>query len=76
MSLDEDLEVLAKYLEENKVPWSNLIGKEASNLATKYGVRGIPTMILVDPTGQVVAVGQKVETLEPQIQELLEIASK
>ena len=72
VSVDEDLEALAKFLDENKVPWTNLVGEEARALATKYEVRGIPTMMLVDKTGQVVAVGNKVETLEPQIQKLLE----
>ena len=74
ISLDDDLEALAKFLAENKVPWANLIGEEAKELATKYEVRGIPTMVLVDQQGQVVAVANKVDTLKPQIKKLLEAA--
>ena len=72
VSLDEDLEALAKYLDENKISWTNLVGPDARELATKYGVRGIPTMMLVDKTGAVINVGNKVEQLEPHIQPLLE----
>ena len=71
VSLDEDLEALAKFLDENKVPWTNLVGEGAREQATKYGVRGIPTMLLVDKEGKVVAVGNKVESLRPRITELL-----
>ena len=71
VSLDKDLEALAKYLDENKVPWTNLVGEGAREQATKYGVRGIPTMLLVDQEGKVVAVGNKVEPLRSRITELL-----
>ncbi len=76
VSVDEDLEALAKYLDENKVPWTNLVGDGARALATKYQVRGIPTLVLVDKTGQVAAVANKVEALESQISKLLETAGQ
>jgi thiol-disulfide isomerase/thioredoxin len=71
ISLDEDLEALSKFLEENKVPWTNVIGQQARDIATKYEVRGIPTMMVVDKEGKVVAVANKVETLKPEIKKLL-----
>ncbi len=71
ISLDEDLEALAKFLKEKKLPWPNLVGEKARQSATKYDVRGIPTMMLIDRKGNVVAVDHKVEALRPQIKKLL-----
>ncbi len=72
VSLDEDLEALAKYLQEHQLPWTNLVGEEARNVASKYAVTGIPTMMLVDREGKVVAVDHHVQSLRPRIKELLE----
>lgn len=71
VSLDEDLEALAKYLEENKVSWTNLIGGEAREAAKRLGIAAIPTMLVVDPDGRVAAVGHKVAELEDKIEQLL-----
>jgi thiol-disulfide isomerase/thioredoxin len=72
VSLDKTPEALAKFLEENPLPWVTLAGEEAIELAGKYGVRGIPTMIVVDREGTVVAASHKLETLTPHIDKLLE----
>ena len=53
------------------MPWVNLVGEGARELATKYEVRGIPTMMLVDKEGKVVAVGNKLEALRPEVKKLL-----
>jgi thiol-disulfide isomerase/thioredoxin len=71
VSLDKDLEALAKFLEENAVPWATLSGEETEPLAAKYGVRGIPTMMLVDKDGKVVAVSHKVADLVAKAEKLL-----
>lgn len=71
VNLDRDKEALAKYLQENALPWANLVGEDASQLATKYGIRGIPAMILIDRSGKVVATGNKVEGLAARAEELL-----
>jgi len=72
ISLDRTEEALAKYLEENAIPWANLTGEEARDMATKHGVRGIPSLVLVDRGGVVVAVNNKVADLTPEIEKLLE----
>jgi thiol-disulfide isomerase/thioredoxin len=71
ISLDKDQEALAQFLEENQIAWDNLAGDETQELATKYGVRGIPTLMLVDRDGKVVGVAHKLDALAPQIEKLL-----
>ncbi len=71
ISLDRDLDALAKYLKENNIPWTNLAGDATQELARKYGVRGIPTMMLIDQAGKVVDVSHNVAQLAPRIEPLL-----
>ncbi|WP_425617795.1 redoxin family protein [Anatilimnocola sp. NA78] len=71
VSVDKDEEALATYLEENEIPWETLAGEAAGELATKYGVRGIPTMMLIDQKGNVVAVAHNVAALAPEAEKLL-----
>ena len=71
ISLDEDQDALADYLEENSIPWTNLAGEETQGLATKYGVRGIPTMMLIDQDGNILGVSHNVAALAPKAKELL-----
>jgi thiol-disulfide isomerase/thioredoxin len=74
VNLDKDPEALAKYLKDNPIPWENLVGEEAADLATKYGVRGIPTMILVDRKGTVTGLSNNLANLAPDIEKLLDEA--
>jgi len=71
ISLDQDLEALAEYLAENNIVWPMLIGAEADELATRYNVRGIPAMLLIDAEGNCVAAGHNLAGLMPQAVELL-----
>jgi thiol-disulfide isomerase/thioredoxin len=66
ISLDRDREELEKYVSEQEVPWINLFDDEAGGahpMATKYGVRAIPTAILVDHEGKVVSMQARGEAL-------------
>lgn len=71
VSLDKDLEAAKNYLKDNQIPWQTLLGEATQELAQTYGVRAIPTMMLVDPQGKIVAVAHNVKSLEPQIEALL-----
>jgi thiol-disulfide isomerase/thioredoxin len=71
ISLDRTAEALAKYLDENEIVWTNVFGEDATKLAERYGVRGIPMMMLVDRQGTVVAAGHQLEPLKAKIMELL-----
>jgi thiol-disulfide isomerase/thioredoxin len=71
VSLDQDQDALAQYLQENQIPWETLAGDETQELAEKYGVRAIPTMMLVDKEGKIVAVTHDLETLALLAEKLL-----
>ncbi|MFM7844166.1 MAG: redoxin family protein [Planctomycetota bacterium] len=72
ISLDADLGALTDFLEKNPLPWTTLAGEGTQELATKYGVRGIPTLMLVDREGKVVAVSHRIEELSAKMEKLLE----
>lgn len=76
VSLDKDLEKLGQFIEDKNVPWENLAGGGTADLAKKYGVRGIPTMMLVDREGKVVGVAHNVAALSQKAKELLEMPAK
>lgn len=71
ISLDKDPDALAHYLETESIPWATLAGDETQALATKYGVRGIPTMMVIDQQGNVAGVAHNVAALTPIIEKLL-----
>ena len=52
ISTDTDREAWLKALEEEQMPWLNLIDESAISKA--YGVSGIPSIFLVDPKGELV----------------------
>ena len=65
------MQVFFTFLQQNPIPWTTLAGEEAQGLATKYGVRGIPTMMLVDRDGKVLAVAHRSADFAAQIEKLL-----
>ncbi len=71
INLDKDQAALAKYLDEQDLPWANVIGEAAQTLSRRYEVRGIPTLMLVDQQGKVVAVSHKSAELESKLEALL-----
>ena len=71
VSLDKDQEALTQYLEENAIAWETLAGDETHVLAEKYGVRGIPTMMLIDKAGKVLAVSHNLAALAPLVEKQL-----
>jgi thiol-disulfide isomerase/thioredoxin len=72
ISLDRDVDAVDKFLQEHEIAWTNVLGEETQQLAKKYGVRGIPTMMLVDREGKVIAIAHQVEKLEDKIKEAIE----
>jgi thiol-disulfide isomerase/thioredoxin len=71
VSLDKDQEALQTYLAENQIPWENLAGDETQELAEKYGVRGIPTMMAIGKDGKILGVSHNVASLVPLIEKAL-----
>jgi thiol-disulfide isomerase/thioredoxin len=71
ISLDKDREALDNFLAENQLPWETLAGDETQDLAEKYSVRGIPTMMVVDKEGKILGVAHQVAALRPIIEKAL-----
>ena len=71
ISLDSDTDKLQDFLQQNDLPWVTLSGDSNQAIATRYGVRGIPTMFLIDKEGKIVAQGHNIGQLEGQIPALL-----
>ncbi len=71
ISLDEDVDALKAFLEANQLPWTTTVGDANQATAEKYGVRGIPTMMLVDREGKIVGVAHSIDKLEKKMEELL-----
>ena len=72
VSLDHDEDALAEYLNDNELPWTHLSGESAAASAQKYGVRGIPSMLLVDQNGKIVSRGRTASDFLGLIKELLD----
>jgi thioredoxin-like negative regulator of GroEL len=56
VSLDKDLMDLKRFLVEKNPPWVVLADEHPSNpqsMASKFGIRAIPTMLLIGKDGQV-----------------------
>jgi thiol-disulfide isomerase/thioredoxin len=76
VSLDQDLDALGKFLDENKLPWVNLIGDKDGDeikfpLAEKYEIQAIPSMFLVGKDGKVIGRDLSEKELEKKLEELL-----
>lgn len=71
VSLDDDLDAVTTFLDEHKIGWETLMGDPARQLAQRCGVRAIPTYLLLDREGNVVAAAHQVEALAPQVAQLL-----
>lgn len=77
INMDRTLEACEKYVSENDLTWTNLIGQKESEMgwdhpiASQYGVMGIPTAILVDQKGKVVSLRARGAELDRLLEELL-----
>jgi peroxiredoxin len=76
VSIDTDKTELEKFLRENSIPWITLFGKEPQTIASKYGVRGVPSMFLIDAEGKILLKANNIAELEPQIKTEIEALEK
>ena len=72
ISLDQDLARLQEFTKSQGMPWPLYFdGRGWSNvISSKYGIRGIPTMWLVDKSGNLADTNAR-ENLEGKIEKLL-----
>lgn len=72
VSLDNDRSALEAFIAEHKVPWIILhereIAKGGHPLAAKYGITGIPTVILIGRDGKVITMDVRGEKLGEQLE--------
>ena len=67
INLDREEDALATFLKNNPLPWTNVIGKDATSVAEKYSIAALPTMMAIGPDGKILAVAHRVEELKPVI---------
>jgi len=72
VSVDDKKEVLAKFLEERKLPWKNISDtvtaeKGGIPLARFFGVSEYPTLMLVGRDGKLIATDFDLKTLEKEL---------
>lgn len=75
ISLDQDLDTLKNFLAEEQITWTNLFDSNSAGwdnpLATRYGVKAIPTCLLVDRQGKVISAAARGAELDRLLAELL-----
>ena len=73
ISLDDDAEALAAFTAKHEIPWSIIHDRRGDEgrppLAERYGITGIPTMILVGRDGLVVSIEARGRRLEELLAE-------
>ncbi|NDC64150.1 MAG: TlpA family protein disulfide reductase [Planctomycetia bacterium] len=79
VSLDEDREALEAFISERKIPWPILFEKSEGEgwrhpLSTYYGIRGIPTVILIGRDGNVITLDARGEKLGERLDALFKDA--
>jgi len=74
VSMDDKAEAWKKAILEDKMPWTQLsdLKGEKNELINYYGIVGIPSNILVDPDGVVVAKNLRGPALQARLAELLD----
>ncbi len=74
ISVDQDLEVLSKFVAEEKPPWTVVADhhpKNQNSMGNKFRIRGIPAFVLVGKDGKVAAVHCRGQSLGQQLAQLL-----
>ena len=73
ISLDRDINKCKQYVADKQMKWHHVIegGQWRTRLARKYGIKSIPTMVLLDPNGVVVE-----PRLRARLHEAIELALK
>jgi uncharacterized DUF497 family protein len=73
MSLDWDTEKARNFLAERSLKWPqvSLGDMDTSAVVKQYGVGSIPTTVLIDARGKIVAMGVSIDQLKEQIRTAL-----
>lgn len=76
ISVDDDKQQVEQFVKENKLPWTVVFdqaaaGEEDKSMATRYGINGIPEIMLVGKDGKVVATEVRGPRLAQELEKLL-----
>ena len=74
ISLDNDEKTLRDYLKKNEIPWRQAFDGQGwdSTVPSIYGIRGIPTMWVIDKDGALISENARGENLEKIIVKALQ----
>lgn len=70
-SLDSSEDAWRRAVEADGMPWTQLLGGMNDKVAGIYGVTGIPSNFLIDPSGKIVVVDLRGERLEEVLSNML-----
>ena len=73
ISLDKDEQALSNFVAKKLIPWPQYFDGQGweNEFATKYGVRAIPEMWLINQRGELVSTEISVEQLDQRIEQQL-----
>jgi non-specific serine/threonine protein kinase/serine/threonine-protein kinase len=73
ISLDTDHEKLNDYLEKNKIQWPNYYDGKSwkSEISSRFGIHGIPEIILIDREGIVREIGLRGDRIREAVSQLI-----
>lgn len=74
ISLDQEKQVLERFLDQREMPWTHVFNAAmpgGEDLASAYGVKAIPQMVLVGRDGKIAAVNARGPALEAAVEEAL-----
>jgi peroxiredoxin len=77
ITLDEEKDTLAKFLEKEKLPWITLFDTDPAKqgwnmpLVKAFWIEGIPATFLLDKSGKIVSISARGPELETQVKKLL-----
>lgn len=73
ISLDDKAEKWKKAIRDDKMPWDELSDLKGwkNEVSDYFGIQGIPSNLLIDPSGKIVARDLRGEALDQKLNELL-----
>jgi len=73
VSIDDDIEAWKKAIAQDKLPWTQVRDRKdkKSEILDYYGIMTIPSTILINPEGIIVAQNLRGEALEKQLKDIL-----
>lgn len=74
ISLDDNAEKWKKAIKDDAMPWTQVSSLKGfdNEVSTYYGIRGIPSTLLIDPMGKIIAKDLRGASLQQKLAEIFE----